>query len=92
MESELWKSDANWFADWFNSPAYHTLYGHRDEAETECVAMWAVGRTTVALGGSRAEGVDAANWYATNYNPLLRPDYHAPNCLQRTPPVSPIVG
>lgn len=33
MQSELWKSDANWFADWFNSPAYHILYGHRDEAE-----------------------------------------------------------
>ena len=31
--SDLWKSDANWFATWFNTPAYHALYGERDEAE-----------------------------------------------------------
>jgi len=31
--SDLWKSDANWFATWFNTPAYHALYGARDEAE-----------------------------------------------------------
>ncbi len=68
------------------------LVGHRNEAETECVAMWAAGRTAVALGGSRAEGVDAANWYATNHNPRLPPDYHAPNCLGGSPPVSAIVG
>ena len=31
--SDLWKSDANWFVTWFNTPAYHALYGERDEAE-----------------------------------------------------------
>ena len=33
MISDLWKSDANWFVTWFNTPAYHALYGARDEAE-----------------------------------------------------------
>ena len=33
--TELWKSDANWFATWFNTPAYHALYGNRDESEAE---------------------------------------------------------
>ena len=33
MMTDLWKSDANWFATWFNTPAYHALYGARDEAE-----------------------------------------------------------
>ena len=35
MQSELWKSEANWFAEWFNCPAYHVLYGNRDRAEAE---------------------------------------------------------
>lgn len=35
MMTELWKSDANWFATWFNTSAYHTLYGHRNEEEAE---------------------------------------------------------
>ena len=33
MQSELWKSTANWFAEWFNCPAYHLLYGNRNEEE-----------------------------------------------------------
>ena len=24
-----------WFADWFNTPYYHTLYKHRDDQEAE---------------------------------------------------------
>lgn len=35
MQSELWKSTATWFADWFNCPEYHILYGARDEREAE---------------------------------------------------------
>lgn len=35
MQSELWKSEANWFAEWFNCPAYHVLYGNRDHAEAD---------------------------------------------------------
>ncbi len=68
------------------------LVGHQSEAETECVAMWAVGRTALALGGSTADGSATANWYAANHNPLLRPDYHAPGCLTGGAPSSPIVG
>ncbi len=33
MMTDLWKSDADWFVTWFNTPAYHALYGARDEAE-----------------------------------------------------------
>lgn len=35
MQNELWKSEANWFAEWFNCPAYHVLYGNRDGAEAD---------------------------------------------------------
>jgi SAM-dependent methyltransferase len=30
MSQDLWKSDENWFVDWFNCEAYHALYKHRD--------------------------------------------------------------
>ncbi len=33
MISDLWKSDVNWFATWFNTVAYHALYGERNEDE-----------------------------------------------------------
>ncbi len=67
------------------------LAGHFDEAETECVAMWAVPRTAMALGGSEVEGRRTAQWYAASYNPLLRGDYVAPGCLANRPPVSPML-
>lgn len=35
MMTDLWKSDANWFVHWFNSPAYHALYADRDESEAK---------------------------------------------------------
>lgn len=35
MQSELWKSTKDWFAEWFNCPEYHILYGSRDDAEAE---------------------------------------------------------
>jgi SAM-dependent methyltransferase len=35
MQNELWKSEANWFVEWFNCPAYHVLYGNRDSAEAD---------------------------------------------------------
>ncbi|HBP44628.1 MAG TPA: SAM-dependent methyltransferase [Flavobacteriales bacterium] len=33
MMSDLWKSDDNWFATWFNTAAYHALYGERNADE-----------------------------------------------------------
>lgn len=33
--TDMWKSDANWFVHWFNSPAYHALYADRDESEAK---------------------------------------------------------
>ena len=33
--TDLWKSDADWFVHWFNSPAYHALYANRDEDEAK---------------------------------------------------------
>lgn len=35
MQTELWKSDGNWFVEWFNCSAYHVLYGNRDEEEAQ---------------------------------------------------------
>ena len=35
MQRELWKIPADWFARWFNTPAYHLLYGNRNQAEAD---------------------------------------------------------
>jgi hypothetical protein len=67
------------------------LAGHFDEAETECVSMWAAPQTAVAFGRSAEEGRDTARWYATNYNPRLRGEYKAPGCLTGPRPSSPIL-
>lgn len=64
---------------------------HFNESETECVAMWALPKTAVALGGDASEGAAAAEWYSRNYNPLLPPEYNAPGCLEGSPPVSPLL-
>ena len=29
------KETKAWFEEWFDTPEYHTLYGHRDEAEAD---------------------------------------------------------
>ena len=67
------------------------LVGHVNESQTECVAMWALPDTAVAIGASRAEGQVAAQWYATNHNVLPRADYQAPGCLSGSPPSSPLL-
>ncbi len=64
------------------------LVGHRDESVTECVSMWAVPRTAIALGGTLEDGERTARWYAAEYNPLLRGDYQAPGCLAGPRPTS----
>ena len=28
---DVWKTDPEWFGPWFNTKAYHVLYGHRSE-------------------------------------------------------------
>jgi SAM-dependent methyltransferase len=33
--NRLWKTKENWFEDWFDSPAYPLLYGHRNQEEAE---------------------------------------------------------
>lgn len=33
MNDNLWINHPEWFRDWFNSKAYHCLYGHRSEEE-----------------------------------------------------------
>ncbi|MGB1578190.1 MAG: class I SAM-dependent methyltransferase [Flavobacteriales bacterium] len=35
MQEGVWKTDSNWFKHWFNSEAYHVLYGHRSDAEAD---------------------------------------------------------
>lgn len=67
------------------------LAGHRNEADTECVSMWAAPQTAVALGGTEAEGRATAQWYATNYNPRLGAEYRSPGCLAGSKPNSPML-
>lgn len=67
------------------------LAGHYNEAETECVSMWAAPQTTLALGRSAQEGVDLARWYAGNYNTRMPAEYRAPGCLSGPPPASPLL-
>ncbi len=64
------------------------LSGHRNEAETECVSMWAAPQTAVALGGTEAEGRATAQWYALNYNPRMPGEYRSPGCLSGPRPAS----
>lgn len=64
------------------------LSGHRNEAETECVSMWAAPQTAVALGGSEAEGRAAAQWYATNQNARMPAEYRSSGCLSGPKPAS----
>ena len=33
MQDVLWKRTPEWFKPWFNTEAYHLLYGHRSEQE-----------------------------------------------------------
>ena len=35
MQEDVWKKDPEWFRPWFNTPAYHILYGHRSEKEAQ---------------------------------------------------------
>lgn len=35
MMMDLWKSENDWFARWFNTEAYHVLYEKRDETEAK---------------------------------------------------------
>lgn len=64
------------------------LSGHRNESQTECVAMWAAPQTAVALGGTLAQGQATAQWYATAYNPRMPVEYQAPGCLSGPKPDS----
>ena len=33
LQRDVWKTDPDWFRPWFNTEAYHRLYGHRSEEE-----------------------------------------------------------
>ncbi len=68
------------------------LVGHRNESETECVAMWAAPKVAAALGGTAAEGRSTARWYATAVNAVGRGDYRAPGCLADGAPASPLLN
>lgn len=67
------------------------LVNHRNEAETECVAMWAVPKVAIVLGGSELEAEATASWYQFEYNPLLGWNYNAPGCLAGPEPRSPLL-
>lgn len=46
MQDNVWKLDPEWFRPWFNTEAYHILYGHRSEGEAQhlvnrlCESEW----------------------------------------------------
>ena len=46
MQDNVWKLDPEWFRPWFNTEAYHILYGHRSEKEAQqlvnklCASEW----------------------------------------------------
>lgn len=46
MQDNVWKLDPEWFRPWFNTEAYHILYGHRSEREAQhlvsqlCASGW----------------------------------------------------
>ena len=46
MQDNVWKLDPEWFRPWFNTEAYHILYGHRSEEEAQqlvnrlCESKW----------------------------------------------------
>lgn len=65
--------------------------GHYNESETECVAMWVLPKTAMALGGDYYDGEAAAQWYLAAYNRRLPPRYHAPSCLSGAIPRSPLL-
>lgn len=67
------------------------LVGHRDESETECVAMWAAPTVAEALGGTASDGRTTAQWYARTINATTRADYRAPGCLTGSRPSSPLL-
>jgi len=52
---ELWKTDDDWFASWFNSHAYHLLYGNRDEDEAKDL----INQLHIHLGNSGFKVLDA---------------------------------
>jgi len=35
MHADVWKTDPEWFKPWFNTKAYHVLYGDRSESEAQ---------------------------------------------------------
>ena len=35
LQRDVWKTDPEWFRPWFNTEAYHRLYGHRSEEEAD---------------------------------------------------------
>ena len=35
LQQDVWKTDPEWFRPWFNTEAYHRLYGHRSEEEAD---------------------------------------------------------
>ena len=35
LQRDVWKTDPEWFKPWFNTQAYHKLYGHRSEEEAD---------------------------------------------------------
>jgi SAM-dependent methyltransferase len=51
LQQDVWKTDPEWFKPWFNTEAYHRLYGHRSEEEADSLVQ-----TLLSQKGLRQEG------------------------------------
>ncbi|MFN8923197.1 MAG: class I SAM-dependent methyltransferase [Sphingobacteriia bacterium] len=49
---EMPTRDAEWFAEWFDSPYYHLLYGHRSQAEADALIEVLAPRLGLAAGAA----------------------------------------
>ena len=44
VQQDVWKTDPEWFRPWFNTEAYHRLYGHRSEEEADSLVQALLGQ------------------------------------------------
>ena len=51
MQGDVWKTDAEWFKPWFNTKAYHVLYGHRSESEASDLVSRLMNQGGIGAGG-----------------------------------------
>ena len=51
LQRDVWKTDPEWFKPWFNTEAYHRLYGHRSEEEADSLVRALLDRVLLQTQG-----------------------------------------